>query len=115
MLNFIAVFFIGEILRSFDFVVMHLASTVIQTLPPGVRLIRVMPNMPALVQCGASVFSCGTHTCTEDEVLVKHLFSSIGYCVSLPEKHLDAVTALSGSGPAYVCYTCMACCKIGFF
>src|SRR6218665_833927 len=61
-----------------------------------------MPNTPALVQCGASIFSCGSNTCSEDEILVKQLFSSIGFCAHLPEKHLDAVTGLSGSGPAYV-------------
>lgn len=72
-----------------------------RVLPPGTRLVRVMPNTPALVQCGASVFSCGSNTCSEDEILVQQLFSSIGYCTLLPEKHLDAVTGLSGSGPAY--------------
>lgn len=72
-----------------------------KVLPPGTRLIRVMPNTPALVQCGASIFSCGSNTCSEDEILVKQLFSSIGFCAQLPEKHLDAVTGLSGSGPAY--------------
>lgn len=72
-----------------------------KVLPPGTRLVRVMPNTPALVQCGASIFSCGSNTCTEDEILVQKLFSSIGFCAKLPEKQLDAVTGLSGSGPAY--------------
>lgn len=72
-----------------------------KVLPPGTRLIRVMPNTPALVQCGASIFSCGSNTCAEDEILIQQLFSSIGFCAQLPEKYLAAVTGLSGSGPAY--------------
>lgn len=66
------------------------------------RVIRVMPNTPALVQCSASAFSPGTSVRGEDCELVKRLFSSLGYCTQLPEHLLDAVTALSGSGPAYV-------------
>lgn len=71
-------------------------------LPSGTRLVRVMPNTPAMVQSSASVFSPGSNVCSEDDVLVQRLFSAIGYCASLPEKHLDCVTALSGSGPAYI-------------
>jgi len=73
-----------------------------QWLPSGTHVIRVMPNTPALIQCAASVYSSGTHVSSGNEQLVKQLFSSIGYCTSLPERYLDAVTGLSGSGPAYV-------------
>ena len=66
------------------------------------RVIRVMPNTPALVQCGASVYSLGSRATEADGHLVQQLFSSIGICECLPETHLDAVTGLSGSGPAYV-------------
>jgi pyrroline-5-carboxylate reductase len=69
--------------------------------PDGMRVVRVMPNTPALVQCGASVYSRGSKATPDDEAVVNRLFSSIGYCTTLPEKYLDAVTALSGSGPAY--------------
>jgi len=73
-----------------------------QWLPNGTHVIRVMPNTPALVQCAASVYSNGSHASNKDEQLVKQLFSCIGYCTTLPERYLDAVTGLSGSGPAYV-------------
>ena len=73
-----------------------------QVLPQGTRVVRVMPNTPALVQCGASVYSRGGSSTGEDEALVSRLFSALGYCTSLPERLLDAVTGLSGSGPAYV-------------
>ena len=68
------------------------------------RVIRVMPNTPALVQCSASAFSPGSSATAQDCELVKRLFSSIGYCVQVPERQLDAVTGLSGSGPAYVSF-----------
>ncbi len=67
-----------------------------------VRLIRVMPNTPCLVGCGASAFSRGTHVTDDDAALVQRLLSNVGIAVEVPEKLLDAVTGLSGSGPAYV-------------
>lgn len=72
-----------------------------QMLPSSARVIRVMPNTPALVNCGASVYSPGSNSTALDGHIVAELFSSIGICVTLPEVHLDAVTGLSGSGPAY--------------
>jgi len=73
-----------------------------QWLPNGTHVVRVVPNTPALVQCAASVYSNGSHVSSEDEQIVKQLFSCIGYCTTLPERYLDAVTGLSGSGPAYI-------------
>lgn len=70
-------------------------------LPPKTRVIRVMPNTPALLQCGASVFSPGSTALPEDCQLVSKLFSSVGTCDTLPEAYLDSVTGMSGSGPAY--------------
>ena len=66
------------------------------------RLIRVMPNTPALVQEGMSVLSLCS--CLPEKVIapVRDIFSSIGKVLTLPEKHINAVTALSGSGPAFV-------------
>lgn len=65
-------------------------------------LIRVMPNTPALVQEGMSVMSlCGCSYGAELNV-VKSILMSIGKVITLPEKMMDAVTALSGSGPAFV-------------
>lgn len=66
------------------------------------RVIRVMPNTPALVLEGASVLSPGHQVNQEDLDIAKALFDVIGQAMILPESYLDAVTGLSGSGPAYV-------------
>ncbi|KAG8182943.1 hypothetical protein JTE90_010572 [Oedothorax gibbosus] len=73
-----------------------------QSLPPKSRVIRVMPNTPALVREGASVFSCGSATLEEDAATAHRIFSSVGTCDQIEEYLLDAVTGLSGSGPAYM-------------
>ena len=65
------------------------------------RIIRVMPNTPCLVGAGASGFSPGKGATSEDRDDVHAMFSSVGLALELPEKHLNAVTGLSGSGPAY--------------
>jgi len=64
-----------------------------------------MPNTPAMVQCGVSVCSPGPHASPKDVSLVLKLFASVGIAESLPERLLEAVTGLSGSGPAYVSHT----------
>lgn len=66
------------------------------------RVIRVMPNTPSLVGAGASAFSRGESATPEDGQLVQGLLSTVGLAMEVPEKLLDAVTGLSGSGPAYV-------------
>ncbi len=66
-----------------------------------VRVVRVMPNTPALVLEGMSALAGGAHATAEDVKLVTHLFEAVGKVVVLDEAHLDAVTGLSGSGPAY--------------
>jgi len=66
------------------------------------RVIRVMPNTPALVLEGASALSGGAATTLDDIEVCREIFSSVGKCVTVNEEHLDAVTGLSGSGPAYV-------------
>ncbi len=66
------------------------------------RVIRVMPNTPALVGKGASAYSLGSRATHHDAELAEHLLGSVGYVTQVPENLLDAVTALSGSGPAYV-------------
>lgn len=66
------------------------------------KLIRVMPNTPALVQEGMAVLSLCECFSDPEVALVREIFMSVGKVVTLPEKHMDAVTALSGSGPAFV-------------
>ncbi|MCU0794427.1 MAG: pyrroline-5-carboxylate reductase [Akkermansiaceae bacterium] len=69
--------------------------------PPGWRVIRTMPNTPALVGEGAAAFACGTGATDGDAGLARTLLSAVGSAHELPENLLDAVTGLSGSGPAY--------------
>lgn len=71
-------------------------------LPPGTAVVRVMPNTPAIVGKGMSVVSGGSSARPEQVGLVCEVFSSLGDAVVLDERHQDAATALSGSGPAYV-------------
>jgi pyrroline-5-carboxylate reductase len=76
-------------------------ATLEAALPPGTRVVRVMPNTPALVGAGASAFSLGKAATREDAALTQRLLSSVGLAVEVKEKLLDAVTGLSGCGPAY--------------
>jgi len=71
-------------------------------LPPGARVVRVMPNTPSLVGAGASGFALGQHATDADAQIVTAILSSIGVALRVAEKDLDAVTGVSGSGPAYV-------------
>ena len=71
-------------------------------LGPGPRLVRVMPNTPCLIGQGASVYSLGPGATAADGELVGRLLSAVGVGCEAPEKLLDAVTGLSGSGPAFV-------------
>ncbi len=66
------------------------------------RIVRVMPNTPALVGASASAFAAGKGARPEDAALVQKLLSTIGVAYQVKESLLDAVTGLSGSGPAYV-------------
>ncbi|MBI4793736.1 MAG: pyrroline-5-carboxylate reductase [Deltaproteobacteria bacterium] len=77
-------------------------SFIEERLAAGCRVIRVMPNTPALIQEGASAISAGSGATPEDMEIAGRIFSAIGKSIVLPETYLDAVTGLSGSGPAYV-------------
>ncbi len=68
----------------------------------NMRIIRVMPNTPALVLAGASALSGNSNTGQGDITAGLQIFSAVGTCVEVPENMLDAVTGLSGSGPGYV-------------
>ena len=71
-------------------------------LPAGARVIRVMPNTPALVGEAAAAFALGKSATAADGELAKKLLSAVGIAFQVKESLLDAVTGLSGSGPAYV-------------
>jgi len=70
----------------------------------SIRVVRVMPNTPALVGQGAAGIAAGEHATEADIELACRLMRSVGVAVVVPETDIDAVTALSGSGPAYVFY-----------
>jgi len=77
-------------------------SKILRELGPGTRLVRVMPNTPALVGAGMAVLSPAGSATEEDLAAVRRIFGAVGRAVVLPETLMDAVTGLSGSGPAYV-------------
>jgi pyrroline-5-carboxylate reductase len=82
-------------------------------LPEGSSVVRVMPNTPALVDQGMAAVSAGTH-CTEEHLAeATALLASCGQVVTVPEKYQDAVTAISGSGPAYIFYVVEAMIEAG--
>lgn len=66
------------------------------------RVVRVMPNAPALVLAGAAALAGGKNATSDDLALAQSIFNSVGRAVIVEEKLMDAVTGLSGSGPAYV-------------
>lgn len=102
---------LGEIAGSVrpDATVVSLAAgvriaTIEAALPGGVAVIRAMPNTPALVGEGMFGISPGTSCSPEQLDTIVHLLESGGRVVAVDESHQDAVTAVSGSGPAYVFY-----------
>jgi pyrroline-5-carboxylate reductase len=70
-------------------------------LPEGTPVVRVMPNTPMLVGEAMSAMSPGTHATAEQLATVEKMLAAVGRVVQVPEAQQDAVTALSGSGPAY--------------
>lgn len=68
----------------------------------GARIVRAMPNTPALVGLGATAIAGGEHATEEDLSLTTKIFEAVGLTTVLDESLLDAVTGLSGSGPAYI-------------
>lgn len=71
-------------------------------LPSGVRVIRAMPNTPCLLGLGCTALAPGTFATQEDISRAFSVFRALGEVVEVPERLMDAVTALSGSGPAYL-------------
>ncbi|XP_032473696.1 pyrroline-5-carboxylate reductase 1, mitochondrial isoform X2 [Phocoena sinus] len=68
---------------------------------PAPKVIRCMTNTPVVVREGATVYATGTHAQVEDGRLLEQLMGSVGFCTEVEEDLIDAVTGLSGSGPAY--------------
>src|SRR5207249_4720317 len=77
-------------------------TTIEAALPPGVPVVRVMPNTPAFVLEGMAVLARGQHASLDHEAVARRIFECVGRVQSLPESKMDAVTALSGSGPGFV-------------
>ncbi|HXH58840.1 pyrroline-5-carboxylate reductase [Iamia sp.] len=77
-------------------------ATVEAVLPPGTPVVRAMPNTPALVGAGASAIAAGSSATEGDLDWAEEVLGAVGAVVRVPEAQLDAVTGLSGSGPAYV-------------
>ncbi|MEJ5300112.1 MAG: pyrroline-5-carboxylate reductase [Thermodesulforhabdaceae bacterium] len=73
-----------------------------ERLPEGIPIVRVMPNTPALVLQGASALARNRHVTDDTMKLALDIFKSVGTALEVEEKLLNAVTGLSGSGPAYV-------------
>ncbi len=89
----------------------HLVISIMAGIPIGVmeklinapcKIIRAMPNTPALVLAGATAISLNEQCLEDDRKIANNIFSAIGICVEVPEPQLDAVTGLSGSGPGYI-------------
>ena len=74
----------------------------LESLVPGRPVVRAMPNTPALVGLGAAAIAAGHHAGEEHLVRAESILSAVGTVARVPEALLDAVTGLSGSGPAYV-------------
>jgi pyrroline-5-carboxylate reductase len=77
-------------------------AAIARKLGSGVRIVRTMPNTPALVGAGATALARGAHATDADLEQARALFQAVGTTVIVEEQHLDAVTGLSGSGPAFL-------------
>jgi pyrroline-5-carboxylate reductase len=78
------------------------AISTLEQAVPGRPVVRAMPNTPALVGLGAAAISAGSLATEDDLLLAERVLGAVGMVVRVPEDQLDAVTGLSGSGPAYV-------------
>ncbi|GAB3491373.1 pyrroline-5-carboxylate reductase family protein [Flexivirga lutea] len=89
------------------------AASLEEHLPDGIAVVRAMPNTPALVGEGMTAISAGTHCEARHLQQAQDLLAAAGKVVAVPEGKLDAITAISGSGPAYVFYVVEAMVEAG--
>jgi pyrroline-5-carboxylate reductase len=102
---------IGEVMTSIkgsltkDHLIMSIAAGItiskLESYVPACKVVRVMPNQPCMVLASASAFSRGTHATSNDCAAVESVLKAVGVSYEVKEDLLDAVTGLSGSGPAY--------------
>ena len=88
-------------------------ASIEERLPTGTPVVRVMPNTPAQVDEGMAAISAGAHSDEEHLARVSELMSATGRVVTVPERYQDAVTAISGSGPAYLFFVVEAMIEAG--
>lgn len=88
-------------------------STLEEHLPAGAKVVRVMPNMPCLIGEMAAGYSLNEHCTEEDDGRVKEVLDAAGLAYKIPECQIDALAAISGSGPAYVAYLIQEFAKAG--
>lgn len=79
-------------------------ATIEEHLPGSVAVIRAMPNTPALIKLGVTGISVGSRTSPEHLAIATELFNGVGKTLVIPEEQIDALSTISGSGPAYVFY-----------
>ncbi len=79
-------------------------ATIEEHLPESVAVIRAMPNTPALIKLGVTGISVGSRTTSEHLAIATELFTGVGKTLVIPEEQIDALSTISGSGPAYVFY-----------
>ncbi|HUG50680.1 MAG TPA: pyrroline-5-carboxylate reductase [Terrimesophilobacter sp.] len=79
-------------------------ATIQSLLPPSVAVLRAMPNTPALVGRGVTGLAAGDRVSAADLAMAHALFATVGVVLEVPESKIDEVSAISGSGPAYVFY-----------
>ncbi|HWJ52214.1 MAG TPA: pyrroline-5-carboxylate reductase [Propionibacteriaceae bacterium] len=88
-------------------------ASIEERLPDGIAVVRVMPNTPAQVDEGMAAISAGSHSEQEHLDRVTEILSATGRVVTVPERYQDAVTAISGSGPAYLFFVVEAMIEAG--
>ena len=88
-------------------------SSIEAALPEGTRVVRAMPNIPLRISLGATGLCAGAHAIRQDLDLAVDLFASMGQAVAVEEAQIDTVTAISGSGPAYVAALVAALAQAG--